>query len=121
MYPDIMFKALHGSLERTNLPKIDIWQLHGPSYFGFWPRLATICDGFVRAYKEGHIKAIGTCNLGIEKASITFTYFLFLPLVNIAYLNRSVMSPRTFARATYRMSRTRSSFHSCARTRGAQA
>ena len=66
-YPNIVLEALQGSLDRTRLGHFDIYQLHGPSHLGFWPKLATLCDSLVEAYRTGRVKAIGTCNLGLSQ------------------------------------------------------
>ncbi|ODQ52834.1 Aldo/keto reductase, partial [Saitoella complicata NRRL Y-17804] len=72
-YPDIVLNAFRGSLERTALGDIDIYQIHGPSHFGVWPRLDTLLDSLAKAYELGHIKAIGTCNFGFEKVKYVYT------------------------------------------------
>jgi aryl-alcohol dehydrogenase-like predicted oxidoreductase len=67
LYPKVVKDSLDGSLHRTHLDMIDIYQLHGPSHFGFWPRLSTLCDSLAEAYHTGRIKGVGTCNLNIEQ------------------------------------------------------
>ncbi|KAJ9302357.1 hypothetical protein DTO271G3_1223 [Paecilomyces variotii] len=73
MYPDIVYRACAGSLDRLGLGKIDIYQLHGPSYMGFWPRLETIVNAMADCYDQGKIKAVGTCNLNIEQVKAVYT------------------------------------------------
>lgn len=73
-YPDIVLQALTGSLQRTRLGNIDIYQLHGPSNYGFWPRWDVICDGLVRAYETGNVQAIGVCNLNFEQVKYVWSY-----------------------------------------------
>ncbi|KAH7049456.1 NADP-dependent oxidoreductase domain-containing protein [Macrophomina phaseolina] len=67
-------QALTGSLQRTRLGNIDIYQLHGPSNYGFWPRWDVICDGLVRAYETGNVQAIGVCNLNFEQVKYVWSY-----------------------------------------------
>lgn len=71
-YPDIVLDSLHGSLNRTKLDKIDIYQLHGPSHWGFWPRLSTLVTSLAHAYHSGRAKTIGTCNLNIDQVRYVF-------------------------------------------------
>ena len=68
-YPHIVLESLGGSLTRTRFGHVDLYQLHGPSHFGFWPRLSTICQGLADAYHTGKIKAVGTCNLSLEQVT----------------------------------------------------
>ena len=68
-YPHIVLESLAGSLTRTRFGHIDIYQLHGPSHFGFWPRMITLCESLSDAYHTGKIKAIGTCNLSLEQVT----------------------------------------------------
>jgi len=71
-YPDIVLKSLSGSLNRTKLDSIDIYQLHGPSHWGFWPRLSTLVTSLAQAYRSGHAKTIGTCNLSLQQVRYVF-------------------------------------------------
>jgi aryl-alcohol dehydrogenase-like predicted oxidoreductase len=73
-YPDITLSAFNGSIQRTRLGGIDIYQLHGPSHAGYWPRLETLCDALVCAYKTGRCKAIGTCNLSFQQVKLVYTH-----------------------------------------------
>ncbi|KAF2202545.1 Aldo/keto reductase, partial [Delitschia confertaspora ATCC 74209] len=73
-YPDIVLDSMNGSLDRSQMGSIDIYQLHGPSYWGFWPKLDTLCEGLARAYETGKCKSIGTCNLGFEQVEYVYTY-----------------------------------------------
>lgn len=73
-YPDIVLQSFSGSLSRTRLGNIDIYQLHGPSHLGFWPRLETLCEGLAKAYETGKCKAIGTCNLSFEQVKYVYNY-----------------------------------------------
>jgi hypothetical protein len=73
-YPNIIPNSAKGSLERSQVGKIDIYQLHGPSHWGFWPRLETICEGLCQAYEQGKCKAVGTCNLSFEQVKFVYTY-----------------------------------------------
>ena len=66
-YPNIVLESLSGSLERSQFGRIDIYQLHGPSYLGFWPRLSTLCESLAGAYHTGKVRAIGVCNLSLEQ------------------------------------------------------
>ena len=66
-YPDVVVEKFEGSLQRTQLGHFELLQLHGPSHLGFWPRLATLCEGLALAYKAGKVKAIGTCNLALSQ------------------------------------------------------
>ncbi|KAH0276227.1 hypothetical protein KCU91_g4009, partial [Aureobasidium melanogenum] len=73
-YPDITLSAFDGSIQRTRLGGIDIYQLHGPSHAGYWPRLETLCDALVCAYKTGRCKAIGVCNLSFQQVKLVYTH-----------------------------------------------
>jgi len=66
-YPNIVLEALSGSIDRTKLDAIDIYQLHGPSHLGFWPRLATLVEALAQAHHSGRAKTIGTCNLSLPQ------------------------------------------------------
>jgi pyridoxine 4-dehydrogenase len=66
-YPNLVLESLQGSLDRMRLDKIDIYQLHGPSYFGVWPRLQTLVDALAKAYHTGHVRAIGICNHNLQQ------------------------------------------------------
>ncbi|KAJ9094300.1 hypothetical protein QFC20_006928 [Naganishia adeliensis] len=80
-YPQTVVEAFGGSLSRTKLNDIDIWQLHGPSNGalfgtgGFWPRLTTICDAFAEAYRHGHMKGVGVCNLSQGQTEFMYEEF----------------------------------------------
>ncbi|KAJ9118101.1 hypothetical protein QFC22_004000 [Naganishia vaughanmartiniae] len=80
-YPQCVVEAFGGSLSRTKLDNIDIWQLHGPSNGalfgtgGFWPRLVTIVDSFTEAYKHGHMRGVGVCNLSREQTEFMYDEF----------------------------------------------
>jgi pyridoxine 4-dehydrogenase len=71
-YPDIVLKSLSGSLDRLKLDSIDIYQLHGPSHWGFWPRLSTLVASLAHAYRSGRAKTIGTCNLSLPQVRYVF-------------------------------------------------
>jgi aryl-alcohol dehydrogenase-like predicted oxidoreductase len=71
-YPDIVIESMGGSLSRTKLGHIDIYQLHAPSHLGIWPRLETICIALAEAYKTGYIKAIGVCNLSVDQTKYVY-------------------------------------------------
>lgn len=73
-YPNISLEAFHGSISRTRLGDVDIYQLHGPSHMGYWPRLETLCEALVLAYQTGKCKAIGTCNLSFQQVKSVYTY-----------------------------------------------
>jgi pyridoxine 4-dehydrogenase len=73
-YPDIVLESFNGSLERCKLGNIDIYQLHGPSHWGYWPKLQTICDALCRVYKTGKCQAIGVCNLSIDQTKYVWEY-----------------------------------------------
>lgn len=73
-YPTVTLQSCSGSLERSMVGVIDIYQLHGPSHWGFWPRLSTLCEALAQAYQTGKCKAIGTCNLGLEQIKYVYTY-----------------------------------------------
>jgi aryl-alcohol dehydrogenase-like predicted oxidoreductase len=73
-YPNIVLNSLSGSLNRSSVGKVDIYQLHGPSHWGFWPRLDTLCDSLAKAYETGNVNAIGTCNLSFEQVKYVYTY-----------------------------------------------
>ncbi|KAJ9126216.1 hypothetical protein QFC24_001939 [Naganishia onofrii] len=80
-YPQCVVEAFGGSLSRTRLDTIDIWQLHGPSNGalfgtgGFWPRLITIVDSFAEAYRHGHMRGVGVCNLSREQTEFMYEEF----------------------------------------------
>lgn len=67
--------------------EIDIYQLHGPSHWGFWPRLETICEGLAQAYNTGAVKAIGTCNLSFNQVKYVYT---FMKKRKIPYVSNQV-------------------------------
>jgi aryl-alcohol dehydrogenase-like predicted oxidoreductase len=48
--------------------------LHGPSHWGFWPKLETLCEALAQAYQTGKCKTIGTCNLNLEQVRYVYTY-----------------------------------------------
>ncbi|KEQ73151.1 Aldo/keto reductase, partial [Aureobasidium namibiae CBS 147.97] len=73
-YPNIVLDSFHGSIQRTRLGGIDIYQLHGPSHAGYWPRLETLCDSLVSAYKTGKCRAIGVCNLSFQQVKLVYTH-----------------------------------------------
>jgi aryl-alcohol dehydrogenase-like predicted oxidoreductase len=73
-YPSIVLESLNGSLDRSKVGWIDIYQLHGPSHWGFWPRMETLCNGLAEGFKTGKCKAIGTCNLSFEQVQYVYTY-----------------------------------------------
>lgn len=72
-YPNIVLTSLSGSLNRTKLDAVDIYQLHGPSHFGFWPRLSTLVEALAQAHHSGHAKTIGTCNLSLPQVQYVYT------------------------------------------------
>jgi len=72
MYPDVVVEALGGSLSRLRVGKVDIYQLHGPSHFGAWPRLETICIALAEAYRTGNVQAVGVCNF--SEAQVQYIY-----------------------------------------------
>jgi aryl-alcohol dehydrogenase-like predicted oxidoreductase len=80
-YPDIVLHSLSGSLNRSCAGKIDIYQLHGPSHWGFWPRLETLCESLAEAYGTRKCKAIGTCNLSFEQVKYVYTYMKKVSIV----------------------------------------
>ncbi|KAJ9632305.1 hypothetical protein H2203_000709 [Taxawa tesnikishii (nom. ined.)] len=86
-YPNIVLEAFSGSIQRTRLGNIDIYQLHGPSHWGYWPRLDTLCDALVKAYKTGQCKAIGTCNLSFQQVKSVYT---ILKRHNVPYVSNQV-------------------------------
>jgi pyridoxine 4-dehydrogenase len=71
-YPNIVLESLSGSVDRTQLDSIDIYQLHGPSHWGFWPRLSTLVSSLAKAYHSGRAKTIGTCNLSLEQVRYVY-------------------------------------------------
>lgn len=73
-YPDVVLDSLKGSLERCKLGNIDIYQLHGPSHWGFWPKLDTICEALCKAYETGSVKGIGVCNLSVDQTKYVWEY-----------------------------------------------
>jgi pyridoxine 4-dehydrogenase len=73
-YPGIMLDSLKGSLSRTRLGKIDIYQLHGPSNLGIWPTFHTLADALCDCYHSGRIKAIGVCNLDFDTIKYIYSY-----------------------------------------------
>ncbi|KAI0782987.1 NADP-dependent oxidoreductase domain-containing protein [Abortiporus biennis] len=86
-YPQVVQDALQESLNRLQTPSIDIYQLQGPSTGGFWPRLETLADGLARCYEAGKIKAVGTCNLGINDVRWLHDYF---QKRNVPYVSNQV-------------------------------
>ncbi|PRP81083.1 putative oxidoreductase, aryl-alcohol dehydrogenase like protein [Planoprotostelium fungivorum] len=74
MYPDVTLKSLEGSIIRTKLGRIDIYQLHGPSHFGFWPKLSTLCEALCLAYQTGSVGGIGVCNLSVDQTEYVWKY-----------------------------------------------
>jgi hypothetical protein len=115
-YPDIIPNSAAGSLERSQVGKIDIYQLHGPSHWGFWPRLETICEGLCQAYEQGKCKAIGTCNLSFEQVKFVYTY---LRKVRLSILQSSIFS--NYCSVKCHMSQTRLSSHWSAWIHGTMA
>jgi aryl-alcohol dehydrogenase-like predicted oxidoreductase len=73
-YPGITLQSASDSLERSKVGRIDIYQLHGPSHWGFWPKLDTLCEALAQAYTTGKVKAIETCNLSLEQVKYVYTY-----------------------------------------------
>lgn len=71
-YPEIVLKSIQGSLDRMRLDSVDIYQLHGPSHWGFWPRLPTLVISLAEAYRSGHAKSIGTCNLSLPQVQYVY-------------------------------------------------
>jgi pyridoxine 4-dehydrogenase len=86
-YPDIIRQCAGGALSRSHMGEIDIYQLHGPSHWGFWPRLETICEGLAQAYNTGAVKAIGTCNLSFNQVKYVYT---FMKKHKIPYVSNQV-------------------------------
>lgn len=73
-YPEIVQDCVRGSIERAQVGHVDIYQLHGPSHWGFWPKLDTICESLARTYESGRSKSIGTCNLSYEQVHYVWSY-----------------------------------------------
>ncbi|KAL7418783.1 hypothetical protein Q5752_006466 [Cryptotrichosporon argae] len=71
-YPQQVLDSASGSIARARVHHIDIYQLHGPSHFGFWPRLATLVDSLARTYHQGKSKHIGTCNLSLDQVRYVY-------------------------------------------------
>ncbi|KAF3036640.1 hypothetical protein E8E11_004701 [Didymella keratinophila] len=65
--PGITLQSASGSLERDEVGKVDVYQWHGPSHWGSWPKLDILCEALAQAYTAGKVKVIGTCNLSLEQ------------------------------------------------------
>lgn len=73
-YPTIVQDCVRGSIERAQVGHVDIYQLHGPSHWGFWPTLDTLCESLAMTYESGRSKSIGTCNLSYEQVHYVWSY-----------------------------------------------
>jgi len=86
-YPGVVETKMLDSLERLNLPKISLYQVHGPSHWGFWPPLNWLIDGFIQAYKSGKIEAVGTCNLSYDQVKHIYDK---LKAANVPYVSHQI-------------------------------
>jgi pyridoxine 4-dehydrogenase len=86
-YPSIVPRCVGGSLSRSHMGQIDIYQLHGPSHWGFWPRLETLCEGLAQAHSTGAVKTIGTCNLSFNQVKYVYA---FMKKRKIPYVSNQV-------------------------------
>lgn len=71
-YPQQVLTSASDSIARSSTGHIDIYQLHGPSHWGFWPRLETLVNSLAMTYHTGKSKHIGTCNLSLEQVKYVY-------------------------------------------------